>query len=287
MRMRLTMLVILALLAMPLSLPASADTTGVGTLTGLMEVGKWFVTPCDKLGWGRPTGRGLYDLGTVTIPGVSNGDDTREEEGTWRFRTLGNATGTSQAGPFAGLIELSLCGWLSAVADSDRSERNTLLAIGAACQTMKAHHGQGNIYFPVVGERLKVFNFGWKASVAGTVPISGQYQEYANDDSDPRSAAKKDKVGQILGQGQVQGGAACLGLKQPFANSGNGAQLFNAIWVIEFVNGVSFDEKESIPDPGGPKQCKGVGQEAWRDPFTGKKNHWNKPAPSECDGGEK
>lgn len=254
-------------------------------MTGVVEVGKWFATPCDKRGTGDPTGLGLYEVGTDLIPELFGGH-TREEDGTWRLSTFGTSVATTQSGFHAGTFRFDVCGWLSAVFDPDRSERNSQFAIGASCGTSKAHDGQGNMQFDN-GERLKLFDFGWKAAVGGWLPITGRYQEFADDSADPQTAAKKDKFGQILGFGGMQGGPACSSLNTAPTNNGNGAQLFAFFAVMELVNGVSADAKDVDPLVGGPKRCKGVGPPATPDPWTGRKSHERKPPWQPCAGGEK
>lgn len=258
---------------------ALADTNAAGTFNGVAEIGEWFTTPCTKTGIAEVTGRGLYLPGTVTVPGLMNGDDTRQENGVWRFSSGGSAVGTTQAGPFAGPFTIHACGYLGPVADPGLSSTD---GIGANCAMFKGHHGQGQVVF-ANGQRLKLFDVHWSFSVGSGHPVRGKYQEYADDDGDPRVATKKDKTGAFVGYILASGGAGCLGLKNPSTNNGNGAQALTIQGKVSWVNALAG--AGSSPPQAFDKRCAGVGPEAGVGP-DGKKSNQNKPADGSCDGGD-
>lgn len=275
-------LLVVAVLVLP-AMPAAADTTGTGTFSGNMAIGKWFASTCNKDGVGDPTGRGLYMKGTTTIPGVANGDDTREEDGVWRLTGTGNATGNNQGGAFAGTLALALCGHLGPIVDPGP---NRFDGIGANCLLHKGHHGKGVATF-ANGQMVKLYDVGWKIAVGGWVPFTGRYQEYVDDSSNPNTAQKKQKFGTVVGLALLQGGAGCLGLKNALTNNGNGAQQAAVVGTIKFVNTAGV-EPPTVPKAT-QKHCKNSGPAA-RVGADGKKSHENKPGRHPCtaaDGGDK
>lgn len=219
---------------------ANAGVIGVAAFTGTAAVGQNFNGDCNKTNPAAPQGKGL---------GI---DPTEMKNSVFRlvtdFTFVGADLNEGVGGVYQGTF--NVCGWLTA-------PLNLKPPLGASCISTKGHHGVGEAHAnslvpPGADIDFKLFNIGWKASAGPIIPVTGNYQQYDENN------VKKNKLGNVVALVTV--GPDPADPTFPIGCLSNQQSLFLTSGVAELSQpAVDFGKPGPVyPEINGPKKCAGL-----------------------------
>lgn len=220
----------LGLLVAPASANKVKDKDGqpggvkdAGTFSGVAKVGK-FRSFCEHDGDSDVHG-----------PGIGTPDDPTKNA-YYELET----TVDSAFKPGAPDGALKVCGRLTKMVSSAGG------GVGAACGASKGWDGKGTVDWLEPGKpTVWLKNLVWKASVGGTLPVTGEAnQEFEEDES-----KEKGKPDFIVATVQAQGAAPCLTKTGTKHNKSGGATDFIVVGSYEIANKVTGLEGDQNVGP--------------------------------------